>query len=957
MRPSRVPAATYRVQCSGDFRFRDVRGLLSYLASLGVTDLYVSPLLAARPGSRHGYDVIDPCRLNPELGTPEEFDALAEELASREMGLLLDIVPNHMAACGENRWWMDLLEYGEESPYSCFFDVDWRSPRKALERKVLLPILGGAYGKVLENGEFSLRREEGGFVLRYHGVCLPIAAVSWPAILGHRPEALEESLGAEHPAFREFWELVADLERLAAPGPAGTEAFPQRRERERSCRERLSALCAASPEVREHLEETLRVLEGVRGKPESFDPLDRLLAGQHYWLSFWRLASEEINYRRFFAVNDLVSLRVEEPAVFEASHTLLLKLVREGKASGLRIDHVDGLYDPTGYLERLARACEREAPDGRGSAAPYLVVEKILAEGEPLPTEWPVHGTTGYDFLNAQNDLFVDPEGFRRLVEVYVRFTGERRSFADLAYRAKKLVMESLFAGEMHSLGQDLSRLAEQDRYGRDLPRKELREALVETTACFPVYRTYIRGLSLSARDRRYLGMALREARRRSAEASAPVFDFLQRVLLLAGPEPCSGERRGEWLRFLMRWQQFTGPIMAKGFEDTALYVHLPLASRNEVGGEPGRPGSAPERFHRRAAAARRRWPHTLNATSTHDTKRGEDVRARINVLSEIPWEWERRVKRWSRWNEGRKASVEGRLVPDRNEEYLLYQSLVGTWPSDGSGISSLAGRIREYMVKAVREAKVNTRWIRPNLPYERAVRDFVDAIFREDGGNRFLDDFRAFHQRIDRYGMTNGLSQVLVKIASPGVPDFYQGCELWDLRLVDPDNRGPVDFRVRRRMLAEIRAGEAAGAPSLLRDLLRRPEDGKVKLFLTWKALSFRKERHDLFASGDYLPLAASGGKREHLFAFARKLGERWAITAVPRRVTRLAAPGEFPVGSKPWGARSMLDLPEEAPHRWRDVLTGELLETVGSARKRALPLHRLFRDFPVAFLSAGPA
>lgn len=953
MIPSRIPVATYRLQFSRDFGFRDALALVPYLESLGVTDLYASPLLAARRGSSHGYDVIDPSRLNPELGDRGEFDALAAELASRGMGLLLDIVPNHMAASSENRWWMDLLEHGEGSTYASFFDVDWRSSRKALERKVLLPVLGEAYGKVLEDGEISLRLEEGVFVLLYHGMRLPVAATSWPLVLAHRLESLEEALGTEHPAFRELWELISDLERFSG-GP--TEA----RERDRQAgtiRQRLAALVAERPEIRAHLDETLRIYGGVRGEPASFDLLDRLLAAQHYSLSYWRLANEEINYRRFFAISDLVSLRVEDPGVFEASHDLVLRLMREGKATGLRIDHVDGLYDPTGYLARLREALAREGPEGNPSPAPFLVVEKILAEGEPLPAEWPISGTTGYDFLNALNGVFVSPGGLRRLEGVYSRCTGERKPFAELVYEKKKLVMESLFAGEMHSMGQDLARLAERDRHGRDLPRKELREALVEATACFPVYRTYIRGLSLTARDRRYLGRSLREARGRSAEASGPVFDFLERVLLLSGPDAFPAERKEEWLRFLMRWQQFTGPIMAKGFEDTALYVYNRLVSQNEVGGEPAGPGSSPEGFHRRAAAIRRRWPFTMNATSTHDTKRGEDVRARINVLSEIPWEWERRVKRWSRWNDSIRPTVAGRPAPDRNEEYLLYQTLVGAWPLDEGEIPSLAGRIREYMIKAVREAKVNTRWIRPNLPYEKAVREFVDAILGSGEGSRFLGDFLPFQRRIAWFGMTNGLSQVLVKIASPGVPDFYRGSERWDLRLVDPDNRTPVDFRAMRAMLEELRAEDAGPARPLVHRLLTRPEDGRIKLFLTWKALSFRRDQGDLFATGDYLPLFASGGKKEHLLAFARRKGDRWAIAAVPRLVTRLAPPGGFPLGKDSWGTRDLLVLPEGVPSRWRDILTGETLEAVGSGHARGLPLHLLFQDLPVALLAAGPA
>jgi len=957
MIPSRVPVATYRLQFSRDFRFRDALALLPYLDSLGVTDLYASPILAARSGSAHGYDVVDPSRLNPELGDPGEFDALAAALAGRGMGLLQDIVPNHMAASSENRWWMDLLERGEGSPYASFFDIDWRSPRKALERKVLLPVLGEAYGKVLEEGEISLRLEGGSFVLFYHGMRLPVAAASWPLLLAHRLESLEETLGAEHPAFRELWELISDLERLSASPPVGPGEARERGRREEAIRQRLATLVAERPEIREHLDETLRICGGVRGEPGSFDLLDRLLAGQHYWLSYWRLANEEINYRRFFAISDLVSLRVEDPGVFEATHDLVLRLVREGKVTGLRIDHVDGLYDPTGYLERLAKACGEEVPDGTASAVPFLLVEKILAEGEPLPAEWPVGGTTGYDSLNALNGVFVSADGLRRLGEVYARFSGERRPFPELVYEKKKLVMESLFAGEMHSLGQDLARLAERDRHGRDLPRKELREALVEATACFPVYRTYIRGLALTARDRRYLGTSLREARGRSAEASGPVFDFLERVLLLSGPDAFPAERKDEWLRFLMRWQQFTGPIMAKGFEDTALYVYHRLVSQNEVGGDPAGPGTSPETFHRRAAAIRRRWPFTMNATSTHDTKRGEDVRARINVLSEIPWEWERRVKRWSRWNDSSRPMVAGRPAPDRNEEYLLYQTLVGAWPLDEREIPPLAGRIREYMIKAVREAKVNTRWIRPNLPYEKAVREFVEAILGGGEANRFLKDFLPFQRKVAWYGMTNGLSQVLVKIASPGFPDFYRGSERWDLRLVDPDNRGPIDFRARERMLAELRAGEAAGVRSLVQELLKTPEDGRIKMFLTWKALFFRREQADLFSEGDYFPLFASRGRKEQVLAFARRKGNRWAIAAVPRLVTRLAPPGSFPLGKEAWGTRDLLVLPGEAPRRWRDVLTGETLEAVGPGREGGIPLHLLFRDLPAAFLAADPA
>ncbi len=949
----RFPLTTYRLQFHGRFRFEHARELVPYLDTLGVTDLYASPLLQARKGSSHGYDVTDPTRLNPDLGTESEFDELAGALKGRGMGLLLDIVPNHMSASSENRWWMDVLENGAGSSFAPFFDIDWHSPKKALERKVLLPVLGSPYGRILENREFVLRLEKGGFFVHYHGVKLPLALKSYGRILAHRMEVLEENFGSGHPSFRVLWDLIADIEHL--PETSDHTRDDERLRAAEEIRGKLQRLYRDRAEIRTHIDENLRIFRGVKGDPGSFDLLDRLLAEQRYWLSFWRLANEEINYRRFFAISDLISVRVEDPKVFEASHALVLRLAREGKATGLRVDHIDGLYDPMGYLAQLQT---RLAPEkGKRPAAPfYVVVEKILAEGEDLPAEWPVQGTTGYDFLNLANGVFVSAGGARALGETYARFLGGGQAFATMVYEKKKMIMETLFAGEMHSLGQHLGRLAEQDRYGRDLPRKELRQALVEVTACFPVYRTYIRGFDISARDRRYLGKALKEATRRGAEASAPVFDFLRRVLLLEGPSFVAGEQRGEWLRFLMRWQQFTGPIMAKGYEDTALYVYNRLTSLNEVGGEPSGTGVPVSVFHKHAAGTAARWPHTMNATTTHDTKRSEDVRARINVLSELPGEWEKRLLLWSDWNREKKRVVDGRLIPDPGEEILLYQTLLGAWPLDPGEMEPFPERIRSYMIKAVREAKVHTRWIRPNPDHERVVRDFVTAILVDESGGRFREDFLAFQAKVAHFGALNGLAQVLLKIASPGVPDFYQGAELWDLRLVDPDNRGPVDFSLRGRLIADLQNREERGLLPLIEELVSAWKDGRIKLFLTYKALNFRKKRWNLFLSGEYLPLPASGGNKEHVLAFARRREADWALAAVPRLVTRLSPPGEFPVGQKAWGTRSGIVLPEGAPARWRNVFTGEELHIPPGNRKKTLPLHAVFRHFPVALLANVP-
>lgn len=953
----RIPASTYRLQFHRRFRFDHAAALLPYLEALGITDLYASPVFQARRGSTHGYDVTDPTRLNVELGGEANFETLAKALQARGMGLLVDIVPNHMAASVENRWWTDVLESGQGSPFADFFDIDWHSPKKALESKVLLPILGGPYGRMIEEQELSLRMEKGGFIVHCHSAKLPVSILSYPRILSLRLSSLEETYGPDHPSFRELWDLITTIEHLPKVAAADAESAREQYVSEEEIKKRLLRLYTERPEIRGHIDETVRMVNGRKNDPGSFDTLDRILSEQHYWLSFWRLANEEINYRRFFAVSDLVSLRVEDPRVFDASHDLILRLAREGKITGLRVDHVDGLYDPHGYLVRLMqRLTGSEAPTPPQGF--YVLVEKILGAEEALPPEWPIHGTTGYDFLNALNGVFLSARGMKTLDEIYARFVGFAPDFRETVYRSKKMVMDSLFAGEMHSLGQHLGRLAEQDRYGRDLPLKELHAALIEVTACFPVYRTYARSSELSARDIRHITKALKWAQQRSTEASTPVFDFLRRVLLLETPASLAGAGREDWLRFLMRWQQFTGPIMAKGVEDTVFYIHNRLVSANEVGGYPDSPGVSVGAFHSRGESAASRWPHTMNTTSTHDTKRSEDVRARINVLSEIPEEWEKRLQQWSRQNAGKRRTVNGIPTPAPGEEILFYQTLLGAWPLDEGELPGLKPRIEGYMVKAMREAKVHTRWIRPNIPHEVAVKEFAASLLEDlsPETNAFLADFLPFQRKIARYGAINGLSQLLLKITAPGVPDIYQGTELWDFSLVDPDNRRPVDYPRRARLLQELMTLESQGLAPLSRDLLASWEDGRIKLFVTYKALSFRRERKELFLDGAYLPLAVTGGLKEHALAFARKRGDAWAIAAVPRLVTRLAPPGEFPVGLGVWGARPAVRLPAEAPGRWRNAFTGEVLHASGGDGAKLLHLHAVFHDFPAALLEGLP-
>ncbi len=949
----RVPVVTYRLQFNSNFRFPDAQALVPYLRELGITDVYTSPIFKARRGSTHGYDITDPTRLNPQLGTEAEFEALVQELKRHGMGLLLDIVPNHMAAISENQWWVDVLENGPISPYAAYFDIDWRpDPASEVpENTVLLPILGGPYRSVLENRELILGLDEEGFFVRYHAVRLPLAPKSYRVLLTYRLDDLRQTLGESHPAFRELLDLVHATERLPARTAVdAAEAEARRRDRE-TIKERLWRLYSTSAEIRKFVDENVSTFNGGAKDPEGSHLLDRILADQAYRLAYWRDGIEKINYRRFFNISDLIGVRVEEPEVFEATHALTLRLAEEARITGLRVDHIDGLYDPLDYLQRLQRRLGASDP-GKGTPGFYVVVEKILGSDEELPEDWPACGTTGYDFLNALNAVFVDGQGLNLLDTTYRRFTGARLDFGDVVYESKKRVMQELFAAELRVLGHHLARLA-QDDHGPALRTEELAQALLEVTACLPVYRTYVRGLAVAPRDRSYIEGAVDEVRRRNPGVSASALDFLRRVLLLDLRAASGVQWRGRARWFVMRWQQFTGSVMAKGLEDTALYLYNRLTSLNEVGS--GSQGFAPsagvERFHQHNRRALQRWPYTMNATSTHDTKRSEDVRARLNVLSELPTAWARCLRRWARMNEGKKSLVNGRLVPDPNEENLLYQTLLGAWPLEPEGITAFRERLQAYVIKAIREAKVHTRWLDPDKAYENALVGFVDACLDTSRPNDFLDDFLPFQGRIAYYGALNSLAQVLLKIASPGVPDFYQGTELWDFSLVDPDNRRPVDFSKRTQLLNDLNRDEADDPVRLTQELLARWEDGRIKTYLIWKALGFRSAHARLFEGGDYLPLSASGRTAEHVVAFARRSRGDWALVTVPRLFAALCAPGRPPLGRRVW-KDGVLNLPPGAPGRWVNVFTGESLRTFGGPRSRAMHLRDVFRGFPVALL-----
>jgi (1->4)-alpha-D-glucan 1-alpha-D-glucosylmutase len=949
----RIPTATYRVQLHLNFRFTDAEQLVPYLHGMGISHLYASPRGQARKGSLHGYDVADPLRINSELGTEEEFARLVDRLHKYGMGLLLDIVPNHMAASSENPWWMDVLENGRDSAYASFFDIDWDAPgakSPELERnQVVLPVLTDLYDRVLENQKITLRFDERGFYIQAESNCVPINPATYASILGQTLEVLRTSAPSDSETTEKLEQLLAIAIGLEnSPGPAS--GFQKLKSATRAgLKDRLWHLALESEAVRSAVEVTLREFNGTQGDLESFRKLDTLLRSQSYRLAHWRTAAEEINYRRFFGLNDLVAIRVEDPLVFEATHALTLRLVAENKVNGLRIDHIDGLHDPLEYLQRLQVARKKEPDDESDSLNLYTVVEKITSGTETLPADWPTAGTTGYDFLNAVNTLLIDPNGWRQLEAVYREFTGIRSSFSDTWYVRKKQVMEELFGSDIQVLASRLGRLAVLDPRGRDLPLRELVRGLKEITARLPIYRTYLRDLVLSDQDRRYLAQAIEQARLPASNGVAKaLLSFFRRVFLLDPPDG-PVDYRDVWLDFLMRWQQFSGAVMAKGMEDTAFFVHHGLLSLNEVGCNPSRKdirfGVSPfHDFNRRAFKDHR---FTLNATSTHDTKWSEDARVRINVLSEFPREWRQRLSRWSEMNRQSKTQVDGRWVPSPNDEVLLYQALLGLWPLEQPNLVEIKERMETFLIKAVREAKTHSSWISPSESYEDGIRKFTSAILRESPENAFVPDFAAFVEEISTFAACNAYAQVLLKIASPGVPDFYQGNGLWQFRLTDPDNRNVVDFRQRIEILEGLSTPKESNGCTAC-DLLKTWRDGRLKLYLAKQALNFRQAHKDLFLEGDYISLKVTGEKKDSVCAFARRLNHSWAIVVAPRLVARLCPPGTFPLGGAAW-KNTAIQLPSRAPAQWNGPFTGDNFTASGNS----IPLAQAFARLPFALLT----
>ena len=942
MSAPRIPSSTYRLQFNRDFTFAKARALVPYLHALGITDCYASPYFQAGAESLHGYDITDHNKLNSAIGTREEYDAWIAALRERGMGQVLDFVPNHMGVREpQNLWWIDVLENGPSSPYAAYFDIDWQPLKSELRDKVLIPILGDQYGRVLERGELKVHYDAGRFFLRYFDHEFPIAPGTYRHVLEIALDQLSDHKDEDF--YAELQSILTALEYL----PRRTEHDPDRiaeRTREKEIiKRRLERRSHEAPLVQKAIEKALTTINGTPGDPRSFDALDALLGDQAYRLAFWRVASEEINYRRFFDVNDLAAIRMELPEVFDATHHLVFELIAAGAVTGLRIDHPDGLSLPNEYFEKLQRRAakvlaQKSPADGR---AIYLLLEKILTGNEELRADWPVHGTTGYDFMNDVIGVLVDVSAERAITSIFHKFIGHNLHFGHLVYAKKRLVMRLSLANDINVLGAMLDRLSEKNRWYRDYTLDSLTLAVRETIACFPVYRTYLApGRPVSEIDRAVIERAITAAKRRNPALEESTFNFLRDILLFRFSENIDEQDRAEQVEFVLKFQQTTGPVTAKGLEDTAFYIYNRLAALNEVGGEPQRFGLKPEEFHRRNVERQEKWPGTLLATSTHDTKRSEDVRARMAAISERPELWRKSLGRWRTLNRRYKRPLDESEAPDSDEEYLLYQSLLGSWPLEpfrelsAEARDDYRSRIQQYMAKALKEAKVNTSWVQPNESWDSAVSEFVTRLLDPSPKNRFLESFIPVAEEIARAGAINSLSQTLLKLTAPGVPDIYQGNEIWDFSLVDPDNRRPVDYEKRQRMLESL--GQANPE-----ELLSCWQDGRIKLFLTQRLLTFRREHHDLFARGRYRAFDLTGEFADCVIAFARSWENQSIIVVAPRLSSRIGFP---PVGEL-WRDTAVL-FPEETAGR--ELFTGREF-----ASSTTLPLAQLFAQLPFAVLA----
>jgi (1->4)-alpha-D-glucan 1-alpha-D-glucosylmutase len=985
----RIPTATYRLQMHAGFTLRDALAIVPYLEQLGISHLYVSSLLTARPGSLHGYDVMNHRQLNPELGTEADLAMLVEALHGRGMGMILDVVPNHMWVGEDNEWWMDVLENGPTSRFAGYFDIAWRNhPRERLRGKVLLPILDEPFGKAIQAGRLRPFFEEGRFGIRVDQTRLPLDPRTYAAFLQPGLDSLKAEAGDEALSVLELQSVLTAVRHLPPRDDPDPNQAAEALAEGIVIKRRLRELVHQHPDVVVHLDHAVEEIGGPKDLSGDFTRLVELLEAQSYRPCFWRVALDEINYRRFFDVNDLAALATERIDVFQAIHVKPFEWLRNGTINGLRIDHIDGLLDPEEYLDRLQRyylaGCAQElwdadpgkyaganwseveagvlsALEALPSVSPpllYVVIEKILGLHESVPALWSCQGTSGYEFLNQVNALFVDPASEKQFTAVYERFTKQTMPFEQIAYEKKLQILRSSLASELHMLAYRLDRLAQMEWWSRDFTLNGLRHALEEMIACFSVYRTYVTDESRPS-DQIVILRAARRARKMSPLLGREIFDFICNSLLLREPPTgsVSDEYRREQAQFAGKFQQLTSPVMAKGVEDTTFYNFNRLVSLNEVGGSPEKFGNSPRELHAFFQSRAGTQPHGLSPLSTHDTKRGEDMRARINVLSEFPDEWARRIEYWRRLNQEFKVELdEGVMAPDDNEEYFLYQTLVGVWPED-DGISPIDTgfivRIQAYMTKALREAKVHSSWIHPESRYDEAVSRFIESILDRNLSPGFVTDLRDFGNQIHPVGRLNSLSQALLRCTAPGVPDIYQGSESWDYSLVDPDNRRPADYSLRKEMRERIEQ-QGADEPDRGAEFARKElMSDSAKLFVTTKALVLRRQHTELFQNGNYTPLEVEGPDADHVFAFLVSDDTNAVIVAVPFLVGKRFLNREPGSADSLLALVSRLSLPEPWKKQvWINVFTGARLQEDASPPSALT----LFSDLPLALLNCSP-
>jgi (1->4)-alpha-D-glucan 1-alpha-D-glucosylmutase len=932
----RLPLATYRLQLQAEFTFNDTAKQIDYFHSLGISDLYFSPIFRAAPGSTHGYDVADYRKINPELGGGEAFFRLTDALQPRGMSVLLDFVPNHMGIQGPfNAWWRDVLECGPYSPYANFFDIHWNTDRDMLSQRVLVPILESHYGEVLEQGKLTLSYADGAFTLNYADLKFPTSPDSYPLILAKILQ-LDGMPKKTHAGLEKIVDAFSNLP--FEEGDNDLAKATARSQQIEQLKRQLKEFVDTTPELRQLIDAQLVEINGKVGDPQSFDELDRIIDHQHYRLARWKAGVHEINYRRFFAVDSLVGLRMETPNVFHESHLLLRHLLREGRVKGLRIDHIDGLWDPEQYLQNVqGLMADENKPETPNETKPlYVLVEKILERNEELPAQWAVHGTTGYEFIAQLAGIFVDPSNEHRFTKLYRKYTGDLSNYDDTVYAKKRLILDEMFANAVTNFGTELSDLVNRDRRWRDLTRFELITAVREIMACLHVYRTYRRGDSMSAEDRRIVSEAVRRAKDRNPRFDPQPFEFVGTLLRGEYPPADADEdyRQRLW-RWVLSFQQYTGAIMAKSLEDTAFYTYCRFIALNEVGGDPSVFGGTVAQFHETNKRRLAHTPESMVTTSTHDTKMSEDVRARLYTLSELPAECEDWFGEWRQIATPYRTPIDETTAPSPVDEYRIYQILLGVWPLEVTEpTDELRKRLREHVRKAVNEAKEFTSWIHPNEAYLNGCDKFLDSLLSRPTGDAFLASFIPRAQRIAHLGMVNSLSQVVLKATVPGVPDFYQGCDLWDFSLVDPDNRRPVDYAVRSKLLEEVQTRTPL-------ELLRKWTDGGIKLWLTQKLLQLRARYPEVFQSGDYVELSCSGRFQSHVVSFRRSHGGVSIVVIVPRTSALLGCP---PTGLVWDNTRIELGA---ATGEWRDAFTGR-----SYAPTTSLALIDVLEELPAAVL-----